>query len=134
MTAMEEKDIELDCDGIEDVAVSSDEDMLAPVWSNLLSNAVKFTPRGGKITVRVGEENGKAVVSVRDTGCGMSPEVGEHIFEKFYQGDSSHSGEGNGLGLALVKRVIDILGGRITVRSVPGEGSEFIVEAGDVLR
>lgn len=134
MTAMEEKDIELDCDGIKDVAVSSDEDMLAPVWSNLLSNAVKFTPRGGKITVRVGEENGKAVVSVRDTGCGMSPEVGEHIFEKFYQGDSSHSGEGNGLGLALVKRVIDILGGRITVRSVPGDGSEFIVEVGDVLR
>ena len=77
--------------------------------------------------LRQEKAGGDVVVTVSDTGCGMDEETVKHIFDKFYQGDSSHSREGNGLGLALVKRVLDISGGSIAVRSAPGEGSEFIV-------
>ena len=102
-------------------------ELLSLVWNNLISNAVKFTPEGGTIGVALKTDANAVIVSVRDTGCGMTQEVGQHIFEKFYQGDTSHSKEGNGLGLSLAKRVLEISGGTISVRSAPGEGSEFIV-------
>lgn len=123
---IEEKNITLDCD-LREVFVNSSESLLEIVFSNLISNAVKFTEDGGSISVILKEEGSRAVVSVTDTGCGMSREVGMRIFEKFYQGDTSHSGEGNGLGLALVKKVIDILGGEISVTSEVGKGSTFTV-------
>ena len=122
----EQKELELDID-IDDVMLNGDPELLTLVWNNLLSNAMKFTGPGGLVGVTVKEEEQWAVVSVRDTGCGMTAETGRHIFEKFYQGDSSHSSQGNGLGLALVKRVIDIMNGEISVESAPGVGSVFTV-------
>lgn len=127
-TVWEKKNIEIDTAIAEEVKVNTDRELLALVWNNLFSNAFKFTPEGGMVSVVLEADEQYAVVKVRDTGCGMSPEVGTHIFEKFYQGDISHATQGNGLGLALVKRVIDILQGEISVESKLGEGSTFVVE------
>ena len=126
--ALELKHIDLQCEMDDRVLVTADPDLLTLVWNNLLSNAVKFTPEGGSITVSVKPENENAMVSVRDTGCGIPPETAKHIFDKFYQGDTSHATEGNGLGLALVKRVIDLTGGEISVSSTPYDGSTFTVK------
>ena len=125
--AWEEKNLDIETDIEDEVYLSSDPELLSLVWSNLISNAVKFTPKGGTIGVALRREGNHVVVSVSDTGCGIDPETGKHIFEKFYQGDTSHATQGNGLGLALVKRVMDILDGEISVRSTPGQGSTFTV-------
>ena len=125
--AWEAKNLEIETDIEEDVRIKSDPELLSLVWNNLISNAVKFTPDGGTISLSLKTEGSSVVVQVRDTGCGMKPEVGQNIFEKFYQGDTSHATQGNGLGLALVKRVVDILSGEIGVQSVYGEGSTFTV-------
>ena len=126
--AWEAKNLEIETDIQDDVRIQSDPELLSLVWNNLISNAVKFTPDGGKISVTLKAEEHQVIVQVRDTGCGMKPEVGQHIFEKFYQGDTSHATQGNGLGLALVKRVVDILNGEIGVQSVFGQGSTFTVK------
>ena len=125
---LEQKRIDLQCEMDDRILVTADPELLTLVWNNLLSNAVKFTPEGGSITVSVKPENENAVVSVQDTGCGITPEIARHIFDKFYQGDTSHATEGNGLGLALVRRVIDLTGGEISVSSIPGDGSTFTVK------
>ena len=125
--AWEAKGLEIETNIEDDVRIKSDPELLCLVWNNLISNAVKFTPDGGTIGLSLKTEGSRVVVQVRDTGCGMKPEVGQHIFEKFYQGDTSHATQGNGLGLALVKRVVDILNGEIGVQSVCGEGSVFTV-------
>ncbi|MBQ9792153.1 MAG: HAMP domain-containing histidine kinase [Clostridia bacterium] len=123
----EKKNIELSCD-IEEIKILSSETLIEIVINNLISNAIKFTDENGKITISLKNENNFAVIKVKDTGCGISKEVGDHIFEKFYQGDTSHSSEGNGLGLALVKKVIDLIGGEIFVESKVGKGSTFIIK------
>lgn len=123
----ETSDIQIETDIAENVRVNADGELLCLVWNNLLSNAFKFTDPGGRVSVSLTAEDGYAVVKIQDTGCGMSPETGAHIFEKFYQGDTSRSVQGNGLGLALVKRVVDILQGEIGVESALGEGSTFTV-------
>ncbi|GHT57454.1 two component sensor kinase [Spirochaetia bacterium] len=122
----EERGITFDAD-LDEAVVHYDPGMLEIVWNNLLSNAVKFTEPGGLIAVSLKATDGFALVTVRDNGCGMDAETAKHIFDKFYQGDTSHSGEGNGLGLAMVKRVIEITGGEISVDSEPGQGTAFTV-------
>lgn len=123
---IDKKGLNLDCD-FDDVIIYSSPSYLEIVWNNLISNAIKFTESGGSVTVTLKEHLDRVEVSVSDTGCGISKETGKHIFDKFYQGDTSHSGEGNGLGLPLVKKVIDILGGEISVKSEIGKGSTFTI-------
>lgn len=125
--AMERRHIEMEAEMDERVLVTADPELLTLVWNNLLSNAVKFTPEGGTVRVSVRSEGDQAVVSVTDTGCGITPETAKHMFDKFYQGDTSHASEGNGLGLALVRRVVDLTSGEISVSSTPGRGSTFTV-------
>lgn len=124
----EEKGIEIDVDMEEAVWVEADRELLELVWNNLLSNALKFTDESGSVALSLHADETYAYVEVKDTGCGMSAETGKNIFKKFYQGDTSHASKGNGLGLALVKRVIDICGGEISVSSQLGEGSIFTVK------
>ena len=124
----EKKEIEIDTDIEEEVFIESDAELLTLAWNNLFSNAMKFTDPGGSVSLTLKSDGKFAVVQVSDTGCGISSEVGKHIFEKFYQGDTSHSTQGNGLGLALVKRVVDITGGDILVESELGKGSTFTVK------
>ena len=124
----EEKHIELETDIAENIMINTDEELLSLVWNNLFSNAFKFTPEGGTVSLVLEATEHHAIVKVKDTGCGMSPEIGAHIFEKFYQGDTSHAMQGNGLGLALVKRVVDILQGEISVESAIGKGSTFAIK------
>lgn len=123
----EEKQIGIEPDIEDGVVITADRELLSIVWNNLLSNAFKFTEPGGTVGVMLKNEGEYALVAVRDTGCGISPEATRHIFDKFYQDDTSHATQGNGLGLALVKRILDMTGGEITVESKPGEGSAFTV-------
>jgi signal transduction histidine kinase len=122
----ERKNISFDAD-LDEVAVCYDESILEIVWNNLISNAVKFTAPGGSISLSLKKLDGFAVARIRDSGCGMDEETQKHIFDKFYQGDRSRSQEGNGLGLALAKKAIDIAGAEISVASKPGEGAAFTV-------
>lgn len=124
----EEKNLDIEINIQNDVTICTDPELLTLVWSNLFSNAIKFTPEGGRIDVSMKADSRFVTVTVSDTGCGMDEVTIKHIFDKFYQGDTSHSSKGNGLGLALVKRVIDLLNGEILVESTPGEGSTFTVK------
>lgn len=130
----EKKELEIDTDIDEDVFIEAAPELLVLVWNNLFSNAIKFTHTGGKVFVSLKTKGNTAIVKITDTGCGISKEIGNHIFEKFYQGDTSHSSEGNGLGLALVKRVVDIMGSEVYVESEVGKGSTFTVKIKELLR
>lgn len=123
----EKRNIEIETELEEEIYVEADKELLSLVWNNLMSNALKFTEPGGTVSVRLNQDERYVYVQVQDTGCGMSPETGANIFKKFYQGDTSHATKGNGLGLALVKRVIDICKGEISVSSTIGVGSTFTV-------
>lgn len=131
-TVMESKGIELCCD-FDDVTVFSSKSLLEIVWNNLISNAIKFTDKGGRVDISLKKVGANVEIKVADTGCGMTSETGAKIFEKFYQGDTSHATQGNGLGLALVKKVIDILGGEIAVQSEVNKGSTFTILLKDVV-
>lgn len=123
----ERKGLEFDADIEDHAEIIADPALMELVWNNLLSNAVKFTESGGSINLTQHSDASYVYVSVSDTGCGMSEETRAHIFEKFYQGDTSHATAGNGLGLALAMRVLQLSGFEIHVESAPGEGSTFTV-------
>lgn len=125
---LEEKNINLEVELDQNLILMSDENLLDMVWNNLLSNAIKFTPEKGHIRVRLYQDKKQAAVTVADDGCGISRDALRHIFDKFYQADASHATQGNGLGLALAKRIVDLLGGSIDVESAPGRGSVFTVK------
>lgn len=122
----EEKSIEFDAD-LEEAIITTDENLLEIVWNNLLTNAIKFTEPGGSVMVKLKVKDGIAIVSVSDSGCGMDEETIGRIFYRFYQGDTSHFREGYGLGLSLVKRIMDLVDGNITVESQLGKGTTFMV-------
>lgn len=136
---MEEKDIELELPEEFDFTYNADEEQLQQVWINILKNAVKFTHEGGTISISYEKEINppdlkapKAIrVSISDTGIGMDEETKKHIFDKYYQNDSVSLTRGNGIGLAIVKRIVELYEGNIEVKSAPGEGSTFIVSLPD---
>lgn len=123
----EKKEIEFIAEIEDGATIEADQGLLELVWTNLLSNALKFTPRGGGVTLTQTREADMMIISIRDTGPGMNEETIGHIFDKFYQGDASHSTEGNGLGLPLIKRILQLTHGTITVTSAKGEGAAFTV-------
>lgn len=120
------KQIELDIQ-LEDCICSANPNLMAQVWQNILGNAIKFTPVGGTIRIHLTNSNSQIKVSFSDNGPGISREVQERIFEKFYQGDTTRSTQGNGLGLPLAKRIIDLHAGTITVESLPDVDTTFTV-------
>ncbi len=120
------KELVIDGD-LDEVTIHASEGLLSHVWENLMSNAIKFSPQGGTIELRLLEQTECVVFTIRDEGCGMSPEVRERIFEKFYQGDTSHKGLGHGLGLSLAKRIVELSDGVIEVESEEGQGTLFRV-------
>lgn len=124
--AWTKKDIELDVE-LERANYVGNEAMMHHVWDNLISNAIKFSPEGGEIKLSLTNGPRSLVFSVSDQGPGLSDEAKKHIFDKFYQADSSHKQEGNGLGLSLVKRILSIEKGQITVENRPEGGCCFTV-------
>ena len=122
----EPKDIEFDVD-LDAVRFYGNKNVLHHVWSNLLSNAIKFSPNGGTIKMRLYKENEKIVFLIEDNGPGLSEEAKKHLFDKFYQADTSHKEEGNGLGLALVKNIVSICDGEISAENLDVGGCRFTV-------
>lgn len=131
---MEEKGLVLDAN-LDECMVRGNADYLAQLWTNLLDNAIKFSPAGGHVGIALygGRQDeghfstGEAVAWISDEGCGMDSETKAHIFERFYQGDTSRASAGSGLGLALCRRIVELHGGSIDVQSAPGKGAVFEV-------
>lgn len=122
-----EKDIEFEVD-MDRIEYLGNEGLLRHVWDNLIGNAIKFSSKGDVINITLRNDNGQPVFTIEDNGPGLSEEAKKHMFDKFYQADSSHKQEGNGLGLALVKRIVAINGGEIEADNIPEGGCRFIVK------
>lgn len=124
------KDIELSLN-LDEVTYLGNEEMMSHVWVNLIGNAIKFSSQGGLLEVNCARSGDRVTVVVRDHGEGMDKATQNRIFEKFFQGDSAHATEGNGLGLSLVRRIVDLCHGSIGLQSAPGEGTCFTITLPD---
>lgn len=113
---------------LEEISYIGDEELLQQIWVNLISNAINFSPARGTIDIELIQKDNNITCRIRDYGIGMTDEIKDRIFEKFYQGDKSHAQEGTGLGLPLVKRILELYDGKIHVESKPNEGTTFTVE------
>ena len=122
----EKKNIEFDLD-LSDCMIISDEELLQQVWMNIINNAIKFSNADGKISIKLKSYSNYISITISDNGCGMDEDTLKHIFDKFYQGDKSHSKEGNGLGLALVKRIVSLCKGEVTAESELNKGTTITV-------
>jgi signal transduction histidine kinase len=122
----EEKELNIDL-ALEATQIYGSKALLAQVWSNLIDNAIKFSRPKGTLFISCGMYDGRIIVRIRDTGIGMSDEVRKHAFDKFFQGERSHSGQGSGLGLALVQRIVSLSGGTVDLQSREGKGTEITV-------
>jgi len=112
---------------LEEITLHGSPSLLDVIWNNLLDNAIKYSLPGGAMQLRLTRQGNHVIFSIQDEGPGMDEQTQAHIFERFYQGDTSHTQQGHGLGLALVKRIVELCRGSIAVQSAPGEGSTFIV-------
>lgn len=121
------KEIEFEID-LEEIRIKGNEHLLQEVWVNLIQNAIKFSNRNGLVRIHLHKSCSKAIVVIRDEGIGIPPEEQKRIFERFYKGDKSRSRDGNGLGLVIVKKIVELSNGTITFESEPGKGSAFTVE------
>ena len=124
--AWSKKDIEFDVE-MDSIEYTGNENMMHHIWDNLIGNAIKFNPECGLICIRLARQNNDVVFTIEDSGPGISDEAKKHIFDKFYQGDSPHKDEGNGLGLALVKKILSVSSGEISVENIDGGGCRFTV-------
>ncbi|WP_241222854.1 HAMP domain-containing sensor histidine kinase [Bifidobacterium samirii] len=122
-----QKDIDLECDLEDRALIHADPDITALIWSNILGNALKYTESGGHVRVRQWSDGGMVLVEIADDGCGMTEGEVARMFDKFYQGDTSHAAQGSGLGMAMVRRAVDLSRGFIDVRSAKGQGTTVTV-------
>jgi len=122
----ESKNLDLQID-LSEVTIFNNEEMLEQVWLNLIGNAIKYSPENSKLTIECYKNGSEIKIKIIDSGIGMTDEVMAHIFDKFYQGDLAHKSEGNGLGLSIAKRILDLCDGKISVKSKLNKGSTFTV-------
>lgn len=122
------KNLHLDIALDDDIEILANKNLIQQVWINLLDNAIKHTDSGGTLKIGLWQNGRRAAFRLEDNGCGMSDETMRHIYDKFYQGDTSRSMAGNGLGLTLVKRIVDLCEGTIEVQSELGTGSVFTIK------
>ena len=120
------KNLNLDLD-LDEITIHQNAEILSHVWKNLISNAIKFSKTNGFLNIKCKRTVDHIHVSIEDTGVGMTEETMSQIFDKFYQGDTSHATPGNGLGLPLTKQIVEVMGGKIFVKSTYGKGSTFTV-------
>jgi signal transduction histidine kinase len=122
-----ERETEFDVE-LEEIEYTGNESLMTHVWTNLIENAIKFGPQGGLVKISLVKTDEKILFTLEDEGPGIDENIKNHIFDKFYQADSSHKVEGNGLGLSLVKKIVSLADGEISIENRPEGGAKFTVK------